>query len=162
MSFQTLSSVFLLSLFVGSAIAHPHVHARAAEDSLYKIDVHQHVIPEVWRQALIDHNVGPTIDGVNFADGIPVPAWNLTTHIEVMNSENLGYGMISISSPGVSFLADDPVAAAKLAREVNLEMYSYIQQYPTRLGGLCLLPLPDVAAALIEIQVWYPFFPELI
>lgn len=121
-------------------------------DASFKFDVHSHVVPDVYRASLIANGY-PVVDGTLFTDGFPVPAWNLSTHIASMNSQGINYSTISISAPGVSFLAKDPHAAASLARLLNLEMYNMTQQYPTRLGAMCILPLPNINGSLAEMKV---------
>ncbi|KAI9733965.1 MAG: hypothetical protein M1834_002622 [Cirrosporium novae-zelandiae] len=129
----------------------PHLaHATYNIDSSFKVDVHSHVVPDVWREALI--SAGYTVtDGTLYTDGFPVPDWTLTGHIAAMDTYGVNYSTLSVSAPGVFFLADDATAAASLARKVNLAMYNYTQTYPKRLGAMCLLPLPHVTAALTEL-----------
>ena len=112
-------------------------------------------MPPPWRQALIDAGY-PVTDGVLYTDGFPLPFWNLTLHIASMDSMGVNYSTISVSAPGVSFPADNEFEASALAREVNDLMYNYMLQYPTRLGAMCLLPLPNVEAAVAELKV-FPF-----
>ncbi|TVY52703.1 Decarboxylase yanB, partial [Lachnellula suecica] len=121
-------------------------------DPSFKIDVHSHVVPDFYRAALIEGGY-PVENGTLFTDGFPVPAWDLESHIAAMDTNGVNYSTISISAPGVSFLADDcGCAATTLARELNLAMYNYTQAYPTRLGAMCILPLPDIEASLAEIE----------
>lgn len=142
---KMLSSLLLLSLSLGSAIA----EVLPAE---YRIDAHRHTIPDTWYDALV--NAGfPVINGTLYTDGFPTPRWTLEGHIAELDIQAINYSIIGIDGPAVAFLADDPPLAAALARQVNLEMYNYTQQYPTRLGAYCLVPLPDINSSLIEIQV---------
>ncbi|KAH6684548.1 hypothetical protein B0J14DRAFT_527368 [Halenospora varia] len=120
-------------------------------DSSFKLDVHSHVVPAIYSDALIAAGY-PVVNGTIYTDGFPVPSWTLEGHIAAMNTNGINYSTISVSAPGVSFLAGDCCAAASLARELNLAMYNYTQQYPTRLGAMCLLPLPDVESALLELE----------
>lgn len=120
----------------------------------FKLDVHSHVIPDIYRSALIDAGY-PVTNGTLFTDGFrfPVPPWDLKTHIAAMDSLGVNYSTISISAPGVNFLANDPRAAAKLGRRLNDAMYKYTKSYPKRLGAMCILPLPHIDLALREIKV---------
>ncbi|CZR68307.1 uncharacterized protein PAC_18206 [Phialocephala subalpina] len=140
-----LSSIFLLALSLRSVVAHYVV------DPSFKLDVHSHVVPYIWRTALIEAGY-PVKNGVLYTDGFPVSNWTLDGHIAAMDTLGVNYSTLSVSAPGVNFLAHDPCAAAELAREVNLLMYNYTQTYPERLGAMCLLPLPDVDSALAEIE----------
>ena len=96
------------------------------------------------------------VDGTVFTDGFPVPYWNLTAHIAAMDTQGVNYSIISVSAPGMNFLANDSCAAADLARQLNDVMYSYTQLYPSRLEAICVLPHPDVDAALDEVNVSSP------
>lgn len=118
----------------------------------FRIDVHSHIIPDFYHEALIEGGF-PVVDGVVYTDGFPVPAWDLTSHVETMDLYSVNYSTLSVSSPGVSYLAADEEAAGLLARKLNLAMYNYTQLYPKRLGAMCLLPLPHVQLALAEIDV---------
>ncbi|PWY64829.1 amidohydrolase 2 [Aspergillus eucalypticola CBS 122712] len=106
----------------------------------YRIDVHSHVIPPVWREALIAAGY-PVKNGTVYTDGFPVPDWTLESHLATMDTLGINFSTISVSAPGVYFL-NDPKEAHALARTVNLAMHNYTQAHPTRLGALCLLPLP--------------------
>ncbi|KAL2859321.1 amidohydrolase 2 [Aspergillus pseudodeflectus] len=117
----------------------------------YRIDVHSHAIPDIWRQALLDAGY-PIVNGTLTVEGFPVPEWTLDDHIDTMNKLGVGYATLSITAPGVYFLAEQPGKAKKLAREINEALHEYTQKYPTRLGALCLLPLPSVEDALAEIE----------
>jgi predicted TIM-barrel fold metal-dependent hydrolase len=118
----------------------------------YRIDVHSHAIPDIWRHALV--NAGyPNVNGTLTVEGFPVPDWTLHDHLSTMDNLGVNYATLSITAPGVSFLASEPDKAKRLAREINDVLHGYTQDHPTRLGALCLLPLPSVEDALDEIEV---------
>jgi hypothetical protein len=142
-----LSSILLLSLSLGSAIATTPL----PKD--YRIDAHRHAIPDIWYDALVSAGF-PVVNGTLEPDGFPTPRWTIEGHIAEMDTQNVNYSIIGINGPGVDFLSKEPAAAAALARKINLEMYNYTQQYPTRVGAYCLVPLPDINSSLIEIQVF--------
>lgn len=148
-----LASSFILLLAVASTIV-----SGSLVDESFKIDVHSHVIPDFYREALIEAGYPvKTLGGqaTLFTDGFPVSVWNLTEHIAAMDTMGVNYSTISVSAPGVNFLAgkNRGLAAAALATKLNLAMYNYTQAYPTRLGAMCILPLPDIPASLAEIIV---------
>ncbi|GKZ19789.1 hypothetical protein AbraIFM66951_010794 [Aspergillus brasiliensis] len=116
----------------------------------YRIDVHSHVIPPVWREALIAAGY-PVKNGTLYTDNFPVPDWTLESHLATMDTLGINFSTISVSAPGVYFL-NDPKEAHALARTVNLAMHNYTRAHPTRLGALCLLPLPHVEESLAEIE----------
>ncbi|KAH8431615.1 amidohydrolase family protein [Aspergillus melleus] len=127
------------------------VHAHYNIDNNYRIDVHSHPIPDLWRNALIEAG-NPVINGTLWNEGFPVPEWTLDGHIASMDDYGLNYSTLSITAPGVSFLSSKPKRAKGLARAPNEQMYEYTQAYPKRLGALCVLPLPNIKDALVEIE----------
>lgn len=118
----------------------------------FRLDVHSHVVPDFYQDALSQGGF-PVINGTVYVNGFPVPSWSLETHIQDMDVNQVNYSTLSLSAPGVSFLAGNETAAAELARKLNLATHNYTQQYPTRLGALCALPLPHIEAALEEAKV---------
>jgi hypothetical protein len=83
-----------------------------------------------------------------FTDDFPVPSWEIASHIADMDKLGVNYSTISISAPGVSFLANNAPASASLARQLNNEMYNYTKMYPKIIGPMCLLPLPHTKESL--------------
>ncbi|KAJ6184908.1 hypothetical protein N7519_006209 [Penicillium mononematosum] len=118
--------------------------------SNYKIDVHSHVVPSIWREELISAGF-PVKNGTLYTDGFPVADWTLDGHISTMDSLGVNYSTISVSAPGVFFLKEAQKAKS-LARSINLQLHNYTGTHPTRLGALCLLPLPYVDEAVEELK----------
>ncbi|KAJ5788182.1 Amidohydrolase 2 [Penicillium paradoxum] len=119
-------------------------------DSNYKIDVHSHVVPDIYREELIAAGY-PVKNGTVYTDGFPVPEWSLDLHISNMDNLGVNYSTLSVSAPGVSFVKEAEKAKT-LARNINLLLHNYTQTHPTRLGALCLLPLPYVDEAVEELK----------
>lgn len=149
------------TLLVAGLLETPFVDAHATHkrctnsSNSFKFDVHSHVVPDFYREALIDNGF-PVINGTVFTDGFPVPEWDIASHVAIMDTNGVNYSTLSVSAPGVSFLAGDADAAGALARKLNLAMFNYTQAYPTRLGAMCILPLPHVELAVAEIDVsWH-------
>ncbi|KAJ5633198.1 Amidohydrolase 2 [Penicillium lividum] len=131
-----------------ACLASCHVTKNLGSD--YRIDVHSHVVPEIWRDALISAGY-PVKNGTLYTDGFPVPDWTLESHISTMDTLGVNFSALSVSAPGVFFLKEAQ-KAKKLARSVNLLLHSYTKIHPTRLGALCLLPLPFVDEAVEELK----------
>ena len=132
-----------VGLGVAGMVAPP---AAAAGDrqSVAKIDVHAHYLPPDYRQALIDN-------GQAQPDGFPVlPQWSIDAHLRMMDQVGVGTAMLSVTSPGVTFV-DDPSQWAMWARRVNEAGAEAVRQHPKRFGLFATLPLPDVDAALAEL-----------
>ena len=112
--------------------------------ALPAIDVHAHYLPPSYREAL-------KRAGIDRPDGFPfIPRWSAASAIELMDEIGIGLALLSISSPGLTFAPKSGRAA--LARMVNEEGAAAVQDRPGRLGLLASLPLPDVDAALQEIE----------
>jgi 6-methylsalicylate decarboxylase len=109
------------------------------------IDLHAHFLPERYRASALAH-------GQSHPDGMPaLPEWNAAAAVSMMDDVGIAAAALSISSPGVAFL-ESPAERAVLARAVNEDGAAAVAAYPDRFGLLASLPLPDVDAALAEID----------
>jgi len=115
----------------------------ASACSCGRIDVHAHYLPEPYRRALERAGLA-RLDG-----GVPVPPWSIASHLEMMERHRIETSILSISSPGLQFLNS---GASQLARECNEAGAELVRAHPGRFGLFATLPLPDVAAALAEID----------
>lgn len=119
-----------------------------------RIDVHAHLIPDFYRQAMTDYNVAG--DG-----GIPVPSWSPGAAVNFMDKFGIQAQVVSLSEPGFAFLPD-LASRTQMARQINdyirdglINMSSASPLY-RRFGGFASLPLGDpdnpseVAAACAE------------
>lgn len=114
------------------------------------IDVHAHYLSDAYRAALLTA-------GHERPDGMPaIPSWSANEHIAMMDRLGIRAAMLSVSSPGVTFLASsdqhaapDPIA---LARHVNDVAAEAIAEHPGRFGAWASLPLSDISASLAEID----------
>jgi predicted TIM-barrel fold metal-dependent hydrolase len=108
------------------------------------VDVHAHF--------LTDHYVRTAKDaGHLHPDGGPGwPTWSAAEHLDLMDRCSIAASILSISSPGVSF--GDPAATRALARHVNDAGAEVRRAHPSRFGHFASLPLPDVDAALKELD----------
>jgi predicted TIM-barrel fold metal-dependent hydrolase len=106
------------------------------------IDVHSHVLPELYLDAL-------RAAEVKTIDGFPIPEWRLEDHLKMMDDHNIQACVLSLSSPGLDFA--EPDIAVNLARAINIQFAEIIGDHPARFGAFALLPLPNVEASLMEI-----------
>ncbi len=109
-----------------------------------KVDVHAHFLPECYAAALAKAGV-TTLDG-----GFPIPAWNAEAALAMMDRHGIGTAMISLSSPAAQFLPIEN--RARLCREVNEAGVALLRHASNRFGYFAVLPLPDIAASLAEIE----------
>lgn len=110
----------------------------------YRIDVHRHVIPPVYLSAMRDAGVDTPIAGVAY------PTWDVQTDLAEMDRSGIQSAIVSITAPGVGFATGRTAASA--ARATNEYLAQLRSDHPTRYGAFAILPLPDVEAALAEIE----------
>ncbi|MBM9504381.1 amidohydrolase family protein [Actinacidiphila acididurans] len=108
------------------------------------IDVHAHFLPTWYVDLARGH-------GHHVPDGMPAwPAWDLRTHLDLMDERRISRALLSLSSPGIALGPDVDLPA--LARRVNEDGAGPARTRPDRFGLLASLPLPDVDAALAELD----------
>lgn len=127
------------------------VNITASYAQNFRVDVHTHVFPAFYKQALLDAGFPTNKAGNVLTDGFPAPNFTVEGLIYERVNRGYNYSVLSVSSPGVQFLKGQ--AAKDLAHRLNDEMASYITTYPKQLGAFGLLPLPDIQASLDEIKV---------
>ncbi len=113
---------------------------------LHRIDVHQHILPPGYLSALA--KLGITTGG-----GSPLPAWNawdVQSTLELMDRHGIATAITSILEPGIYF--GDREFTRDLARRCNDYSARLSHEYPHRFGAFAILPLPDLDAALRELE----------
>src|SRR5215467_13524935 len=108
-----------------------------------RIDIHHHILPAFYRTVLSD--LGITVSG-----GRPIPEWDLENTLALMDRHAIATAITSISEPGIYF--GDETFAKDLARRCNEFSAQLIHDYPQRFGAFAILPLPDIDAALRELE----------
>lgn len=88
--------------------------------------------------------------GMTHPDGFNIPDWSAEQAIAVMDQHGIAAQVLSVSSPGLDFTSGK--AAIDLARRCNDYAARLIQEHSPHFGAVALLPLPDVDAALREIE----------
>jgi 6-methylsalicylate decarboxylase len=119
----------------------PMAASCVGDQAMPLIDVHAHLIPPFYREALIAAGRGPSISG-------GFPAWSPEQALEQMDQNGIAAAILSVSQPGVHF--GDDSAACNLARTFNDYMARLSAARAGRLGAFAVLPLPDVPGALAE------------
>lgn len=107
-----------------------------------RIDVHQHVIPPFWAEWLKSKGGDPS--------GWAAPAWSVDAAIAMMDREEIRAGLLSVTAPGVSVGQGNEIN--DMARRINDWNAELVRQRPDRFGLFITLPMPDVDAALKEIE----------
>ena len=108
-----------------------------AAQSPARIDVHQHLVPPGYRDAL-----GAKITG-------PLVPWTPQRSLAEMDAAGVRTAILSITTPGLYF--GDAAAARKLARVSNEYGAELIRANPGRFGMFAAMPMPDVDGTLAEI-----------
>ena len=110
---------------------------------LPKIDVHHHIVPREYVDALAKI-------GITEVAGRPFPEWSVENMLELMDRHQIKTAITSISAPGVYF--GDEGFAIELCRQCNEFSAQLIKDFPERLGAYAVLPLPNLDAALKELE----------
>ena len=108
-----------------------------------RIDVHHHIIPPIYLEAMRRVGIADPIPGVDY------PAWDVQTTLAVMDRQGIATAIVSISEPGVYF--GNVALARDLARQINEFSARLVADHPQRFGAFAVLPLPDIEAALQEL-----------
>ena len=106
------------------------------------IDVHFHLIPQFYREAVYEAGTGPAIGRY--------PDWTPALALALMDKHWIALAMLSLGQPGVGFLPPDKAAA--FGRRCNDYSAELIAQHPKRFGCFGLLPMHDIDAAIAEAR----------
>lgn len=117
--------------------------AAAMPSGAYRIDLHAHFLPPEYRASLLSH-------GYFTIGGYPTPDWSPEAALDFMDRYGIAAQALSISDPGVSFLRG--AEARDMARYCNTYAAGLFKSHPTRFGGFAVLPMPDVAASIAELE----------
>ncbi|MEW6186519.1 MAG: amidohydrolase family protein [Thermodesulfobacteriota bacterium] len=109
----------------------------------YRIDVHDHIVPKEYVSAQAGK-------GVTSSGGVPFPEWSPEVTLTRMDEQGIAVAMTSISAPGVYF--GQIGFARDLARQCNEISARLVSDHPQQFGAFAILPLPDVEAALKELE----------
>ncbi len=107
-----------------------------------RIDVHTHLIPPFWAEELKSHGGDPS--------GWGAPDWSPEQLLRFMEDEQIAVSVLSLTAPGIE--GWEGAARIDMARRVNDYGAQLMEQRPDRFGYFTTLALPDVDAALSEIE----------
>jgi 6-methylsalicylate decarboxylase len=106
-----------------------------------RIDVHFHLIPQFYRDAVYAAGRGPAIGRY--------PEWTPQLALEVMDRFGIAIALTSLAQPGVGF--DTPASAQALARRCNDYAAELCARWPNRFGAFATVPMASVDGAREEI-----------
>lgn len=110
------------------------------------IDVHHHIIPDAYREALAEF-------GIEKSGGRTIGSWSPEMSLEHMETLGVEKAYCSLSEPALYPIVEkDPLAGRKKARMLNEYMEKLCEDYPARFGAFAVLPLPDVEGAIEEAK----------
>lgn len=112
-----------------------------------KIDVHHHIFPKNYVEALKNAGVKNTL-------GLDFPEWEPETSLKLMDHHGIRMALLSITSPGV-YPSDIDVPgefSEKLARMTNETIAATKMKYPDRFGGFATIPLLNPDRAVEELN----------
>jgi predicted TIM-barrel fold metal-dependent hydrolase len=107
-----------------------------------RIDVHFHLIPQFYRDAVYAAGRGPAIGRY--------PDWSPELALEIMDRYGIGVALTSLAQPGVGFL--DPPAARNLARRCNEYAAELNAGWPGRFGAFATVPMAEPKDAVAEVE----------
>jgi predicted TIM-barrel fold metal-dependent hydrolase len=110
-----------------------------AADMPRRIDVHHHVVPPMWVEAVKKAKL----------DNPPMIGWAPEHSLEDMDKAGTTTAMLSPMPPQVSFLPA-PVATS-IARASNEWTRKLANEHPGRFGVFAMLPMPNIDDSLTEI-----------
>jgi 6-methylsalicylate decarboxylase len=109
-----------------------------------KIDVHFHLVPQFFREAVHE------VISKSPAGGIDFPDWSPTLALDVMDRQGIAVAIVSLAQPGSGFLPSEKCAG--FARRCNDYAAELIAQHPRRFGCFGHLPMHDMDAAIAEAR----------
>lgn len=105
-----------------------------------RIDVHTHVVPPFWGEALPGHGGDPS--------GWATPSWSPQAHLAFMDDQQVATSVLSLTAPSV--VGWEGQERRDMARRVNEYVAELVTRYPDRFGSFATVPLPDVEGAVAE------------
>jgi predicted TIM-barrel fold metal-dependent hydrolase len=141
-----MHSLHILSLVLFAHIAASQANMSDTHPLPRRIDVHSHFLPSFYRDAL-------AANGHTHPDGMPaIPEWSIERHLEMLEVANVSKAILSISSPGTNIVQGNESLAIQLTRNCNAHAADLKRQYPDKFGYWAALPLPNVGAAMEEVE----------
>ena len=108
-----------------------------------QIDVHCHMIPDSYLEAVKAH-------GMEMDEGFPIPSWSAEQHLRFMDEAGIRTSVLTMPAPQPYF--GDGAESARICRRFNEEAAALKALHPGRFLFCAALPLPDVELALEEAK----------
>ena len=104
------------------------------------VDVHHHLSPPSYAEALVEHDALPK----------PMAGWSVEKSLADMDEAGVATAFNSIVVPGVWF--GDAGKARRLARECNEYGAKLVSDFPGRFGNFATVTVPDIDGSLKEAE----------
>jgi predicted TIM-barrel fold metal-dependent hydrolase len=108
----------------------------------YRIDVHHHLVPRFWAEAISSHGGDPS--------DRDSPAWSPAASLAFMDTQQIATAVLSLDASGATGWQGE--ARRDMARRVNEFGAELVAWRPDRFGSFATLPLPDIDTALHELE----------
>jgi 6-methylsalicylate decarboxylase len=109
---------------------------------MLRIDTHHHAVPSDYRNLLRKAGID--------AGGRAIPEWSPEGSLQTMSELGVGTAILSVSTPGTTFLPN-AVDAAALARDLNDYLATVVAAQPDRFGFFATVPMPHVQESTAEV-----------
>src|ERR1043166_336460 len=109
--------------------------------SARRIDVHFHLMPQFYQDAVYEAGSGPAIGRY--------PQWSPELALETMDRFDIAVALTSLAQPGVQFCKPDQAKA--LARRCNDHAAELNTRWPKRFGALGTISMWDMRDAGAEV-----------
>src|SRR5246127_3069340 len=110
---------------------------------MLRIDTHHHAVPSFYRDSLRKA-------GIDDAGGRAMPEWSPEGSLQTMSELDVGTAILSVSTPGTTFLPN-PADAAALARDLNDCLATVVAAQPDRFGFFATVPMPHIDESVAEV-----------
>ncbi len=105
-----------------------------------RIDVHFHLIPEFYSEAVYAAGRGPALG--------KYPDWTPELALELMDAHGIAVALTSLAQPGVGF--GSPESGQALARRCNEYASDLAARWPGRFGAFGTIPMGSIDGAVKE------------
>ena len=107
------------------------------------VDVHSHMLPQTYIEYLASHDA--LMD-----EGFPLPKWSAEAQLKWMDEAGVETAVLTLAAPHPLF--GDKAENAAQVRKLNETAAKLKEEHPGRFLFCAALPLPDVEAALKELD----------
>lgn len=80
------------------------------------------------------------------------PAWNVSAHLDFMNTIGISHSILGISGPSANVYLGDKTRTVALARLINEHLAAFARTHPDRFHFFAAIPLPYTDEAIVELR----------